>query len=43
MSRRSKSSMSKKTKITIGAAVAIFVVAGGGSDDVATVQIINKK
>ena len=30
MSRRSKSSMSKKTKITIGAAVAIFVVAGGG-------------
>ncbi|WP_423215690.1 efflux RND transporter periplasmic adaptor subunit [Streptococcus equinus] len=30
MSRRSKSSMSKKTKITIGTAVAIFVVAGGG-------------
>lgn len=30
MSRRSKSSMSKKTKITIGAAVSIFVVAGGG-------------
>ena len=30
MSRRSKSSMSKKTKIIIGAAVAIFVVAGGG-------------
>lgn len=30
MSRRSKSSMSKKTKITIGAAVVIFVVAGGG-------------
>ncbi|KEY47943.1 ABC transporter substrate-binding protein [Streptococcus equinus] len=30
MSRRSKSSMSKKTKVTIGVAVAIFVVAGGG-------------
>ncbi|SDO54325.1 HlyD family secretion protein [Streptococcus equinus] len=30
MSRRSKSSMSKKTKIMIGAAAAFFVIAGGG-------------
>ncbi|MCO4494679.1 ABC transporter, substrate-binding protein [Streptococcus infantarius subsp. infantarius] len=30
MSRRSKSSMSKKTKVMIGAAAAFFVLAGGG-------------
>ena len=30
MSRRSKSSMSKKTKVMIGAAAAFFVIAGGG-------------